>query len=93
MSLSEPAAGITAAKTIRQLRPADEIVVVSRDDQVHSAACFTNIWAVSATPKESALFRPAFLWINNINWFPDAPWSGWTALRGASSLTGTFPPL
>ena len=30
------AAGISAAGEIRRLRPEDEIVVVSRDDQVHS---------------------------------------------------------
>ena len=30
------AAGISAAGEIRRLRPEDEIVVVSKDDQVHS---------------------------------------------------------
>ena len=39
------AAGISAARTLRQLDREGDIVLVSKDDKVHSAVCCTNIWA------------------------------------------------
>ena len=52
-------AGISAARTLRQLDRDGEIVLVSKDDQVHSR-CMLHKY-LGGTQKESALFRPASL--------------------------------
>ena len=70
------AAGITAAKTIRQLRPADEIVVVSRDSQVHSR-CMLHKFLSGERTAEGINFVPESFFVDyNINWIPGRAMTG-----------------
>ena len=54
------AAGISAAGEIRRLRPEDEVVVVSRDDQVHSRCMLHKFLSGERTARESTSYRKTF---------------------------------
>lgn len=62
------AAGLNAAKTIRELKPQDEIVVISIDTKVHSR-CMLHKFLSGERTVESLDFMPEnFFAANNITW-------------------------
>ncbi|MDR0469279.1 MAG: FAD-dependent oxidoreductase [Peptococcaceae bacterium] len=64
------AAGITAAKTIRALRPADEITMVAEDKQV-SSRCMLHKYISGEREAASISFVPEdFFEANGIEWLP-----------------------
>lgn len=70
------AAGISAAKTIRELRPTDEIMVVSRDSQVHSR-CMLHKFLSGERTAEGINFVPESFFVDyNINWIPGRAMTG-----------------
>jgi len=62
------AAGVSAAKTIRNLKPFDEIVIISGDDAVYSR-CMLHYY-ISGERSESGIsfIEDSFFTINNIRW-------------------------
>ena len=70
------AAGITAAKTIRELKPRDEIIMISEDEQIHSR-CMLHKY-ISGERSEAALsFVPLdFFETNRIEWHGGAKVTG-----------------
>ena len=70
------AAGISAAGEIRRLRPEDEIVVVSRDDQVHSR-CMLHIYLSGERTAQGINFVPEnFFEDNRIQWISGRSMTG-----------------
>ncbi|MCL1803982.1 MAG: FAD-dependent oxidoreductase [Eubacteriaceae bacterium] len=62
------AAGLTAAKTIRELAPNDEIVVISSDEKVYSR-CLLHRYIAGERSEESLSFVPeGFFEDNSIRW-------------------------
>lgn len=62
------AAGITAAKTIREQRPQDEIVLISKDRQV-SSRCMLHKYISGERNADALSFVPDdFFQVNRINW-------------------------
>jgi len=73
------AAGIAGAKKIRELRPGDEITVVSTDDAVYSR-CMLHRYISGERDKAALSFVPGdFFEKNNIRWIP------------GESVTGVYP--
>ena len=77
-------AGISAARTLRQLDRDGEIVLVSKDDQVHSR-CMLHKYLGGERDAEGISFIPPGFFNRTHNCIQERQWSGWTALRGASS--------
>lgn len=70
------AAGISAAGEIRRLRPEDEIVVVSKDDQVHSR-CMLHKFLSGERNAEGINFVPGdFFTGNRIQWISGRAMTG-----------------
>lgn len=70
------AAGISAAGEIRRLRPEDEIVVVSKDDQVHSR-CMFHKYLSGERNAEGINFVPGdFFTDNRIQWISGRAMTG-----------------
>jgi NADPH-dependent 2,4-dienoyl-CoA reductase/sulfur reductase-like enzyme len=64
------AAGITAAKNIRKLKPQDEIVVISFDDRVYSR-CMLHKYIGGERKLSELSFVPSdFFEANDIRWVP-----------------------
>lgn len=62
------AAGMTAAKTLRQERPQDEILMISQDDQIHSR-CMLHYYLAHERGAEQLNFTPEdFFEKHNIYW-------------------------
>lgn len=86
-------AGISAARTLRQLDKDGEIILVSKDDQVHSR-CMLHKYLSGQRDVEGISFIPSdFFEQNSITWYP-----GKTMVRldcGGSRILlddGTFLP-
>ena len=70
------AAGITAAKTIRELKPQDEIVVISLDDVVYSRCMLHKFISGERKVSELSFIPSDFFQANNIRWIPSVDVSG-----------------
>jgi len=65
------AAGIEAAGTIRKLRPEDDIIMISKDDAVHSR-CMLHLYISGKRDEASLDFTPEnFFEVNRIQWYGD----------------------
>jgi NAD(P)H-nitrite reductase large subunit len=62
------AAGISAAKTIRQLQSNDEIVLISTDDAVHSRCMLHKLISGERNVSELSFVPDGFFTDNNIRW-------------------------
>jgi len=62
------AAGISAAKTIRNLKSTDEIVIISSDDAVHSRCMLHNYISGERDEKGLSFVSDDFFAKNNIRW-------------------------
>ena len=63
-------AGISAAKTLRQLDRDGEIVLVSKDDQVHSRCMLHKYLGGERDAEGISFIPPGFFKQNNITWYP-----------------------
>ena len=63
-------AGISAAKTLRQLDRDGEIVLVSKDDQVHSRCMLHKYLGGERDAEGISFIPPGFFKQNNITWCP-----------------------
>lgn len=70
------AAGISAAKTIRSLHSGDEIILVSRDDQVHSRCMLHKYLSGERTETEINFVAEDFFTQNQIQWLPGRSMTG-----------------
>jgi len=70
------AAGISAAKTIRQLKPADEIVIISVDGAVYSRCMLHNYLSGERDGKGISFISDDFFAKNNIRWLCDKTVTG-----------------
>ena len=66
--LGASAAGINAAKTIRELDPKGEITVISKDQEVYSRCMLHHIISGSRLPQEINFTEDNFFEKYNINW-------------------------
>ena len=67
------AAGISAAKTIRQHRELDEIVMISTDEVVYSRCMLHKYIGGERTVSELSFVHPQFFCDNKIRWIYGAP--------------------
>ena len=65
-------AGISAAKTLRQLDRDGEIVLVSKDDQVHSRCMLHKYLGGERDAEGISFIPPGFFKQNNITWCPES---------------------
>ena len=63
-------AGISAARTLRQLDRDGEIVLVSKDDQVHSRCMLHKYLGGERDAEGISFIPPGFFKQNNITWYP-----------------------
>lgn len=70
------AAGISAARTIRSLRGGDEIILISRDDQVHSRCMLHKYVSGERTEAEINFVAEDFFTQNQIKWLPGRSMTG-----------------
>ena len=70
------AAGISAAKTIREKRGDDEIVLISTDDAVHSRCMLHKFISGARSEKELSFIPDEFFEDRNITWLPGTTVTG-----------------
>ena len=70
------AAGISAAKTIRQLQNNDEIVVISTDDAIHSRCMLHKFISGDRNISELSFVPEGFFKDSNIRWISDTTVTG-----------------
>ena len=63
-------AGISAARTLRQLDRDGEIILVSKDDQVHSRCMLHKYLGGERDAEGISFIPPGFFKQNNITWYP-----------------------
>ena len=62
------AAGITAAKTLRQLQPDSQISLISKDTRVHSRCMLHKLISGERSAEEIDFTLPEFFVENRISW-------------------------
>ena len=70
------AAGISAAKTIRELNSTDEIIIISTDDSVYSRCMLHNYISGKRDEKRISFISDDFFAKNNIRWLSGKPVTG-----------------
>ena len=70
------AAGITAAKTIREQKKEDEIVIISTDNAVYSRCMLYKFISGERTVQELSFIPDNFFEDNNIKWLPGVTVTG-----------------
>lgn len=80
------AAGITAAKTLRQLQPDSQISLISKDTRVHSRCMLHKLISGERSAEEIDFTLPEFFVENRISWISGASVAGVDTAAGSVVL-------
>jgi len=86
------AAGLTAAKTIRELRPNDEIAVIAADDAVYSRCMLHKYISGERSQPELSFVPEGFFKDNNIRWISGVSVTGIDAEKRQVFFDGRTQP-
>lgn len=71
--LGASAAGINAAKTLKELEPNSNVVIISKDDKTYSRCMLHHVISNHKTVEEINFIEESFIKDNYINWIKNKP--------------------